>query len=239
MAGPSLQDQAYVLHTRRYRENSLLVEALTRTHGHIGLVARAAGGSGRRRREPLQAFRPYLLVWQGRGELMSLTHWETSGMLPPLRGASLLSGLYLNELLIRLAGRGEGDERLFDSYATALALIAGGEALEPVLRAFEVALLEISGYALALEATVDSGTAVEADGQYSYLLDQGPVEYTGHPAGIPVRGATLLALAGRLPLRESVLQDAKRFMRAVLNHHLGERPLHSRSLFSHDDREHD
>lgn len=239
MAGPSLQDQAYVLHTRRYRENSLLVEALTRTHGHVGLVARAVGGGGRRRREPLQAFRPYLFVWQGRGELMNLSHWETSGVLPPLRGACLLSGLYLNELLIRLAGRGEGDERLFDSYATALELIARGEALEPVLRAFEVALLEISGYALALETTVDTGTAIEADGQYSYLLDQGPVDLTGHPGGIPVRGSTLLALAGRLPLRESVLQDAKRFMRAVLNHHLGDRPLHSRSLFSHDDREQD
>ena len=34
MAGPSQQDQGYVLHTRRYRENSLLVEALTREH-HI------------------------------------------------------------------------------------------------------------------------------------------------------------------------------------------------------------
>jgi recombinational DNA repair protein (RecF pathway) len=54
-----------------------------------------------------------------------------------------------------------------------------------------------------------------------------------------VRGSTLLALAGRLPLRESVLPDAKRFMRAVLNHHLGDRPLHSRSLFSHEDGGHD
>jgi len=238
MAGPSLQDQAYVLHTRRYRENSLLVEALTRSHGHVGFVARAAGAGGRRRRDPLQAFRPYLLVWQGRGELMSLTHWEPSGTLAPLRGACLLSGLYLNELLIRLAGRGEGDERLFDSYATAIGLIAGGEALEPVLRAFEVALLEISGYALVLDETVDTATAIEPDAQYSYLLDQGPVDCPGHPGGIPVRGATLLALAGRMPLREPVLPDAKRFMRAVLNHHLGDRPLHSRSLFSHDDVDH-
>jgi DNA repair protein RecO (recombination protein O) len=239
MAGPSLQDQAYVLHTRRYRENSLLVEALTRDHGHLGLVARAVGGGSRRRREPLQAFRPYMIVWQGRGELMSLTHWESNGMLPALHGACLLSGLYLNELLIRLTGRGEGDARLFDSYATAVGLIARGEALEPVLRAFEVALLEICGYALELETTVDTETAIDADAQYRYLLDQGPVGCSGHPGGIPVRGSTLLALAGRLPLRESVLPDAKRFMRAVLNHHLGDRPLHSRSLFSHEDGGHD
>lgn len=238
MAGPTLQDHAYVLHTRRYRENSLLVEALTREHGHVGLVARAAGGSGRRRREPLQAFRPYLMVWQGRGELMSLTHWEANGMLPPLTGACLLSGLYLNELLIRLAGRGEGDSRLFDSYATAVGLIARGEALEPVLRAFEVALLEISGYALELQTTIDTEAPIDADTQYRYLLDHGPVDYLAHPGGIPVRGSTLLALAGRLPLRDDVLPDAKRFMRTVLNHHLGDRPLHSRSLFSHEDGGH-
>ena len=238
MAGPSLQDQAYVLHTRRYRENSLLVEALTREHGRLGLVARSAGG-GRRGRETLQAFRPYLIVGQGRGELLSLTHWEATGVFPQLTGDCLLSGLYLNELLVRLAGRGEGDTRLFDSYATAIELIARGEALEPVLRAFEVALLEISGYALELETTVDTGSAIDADARYSYLLDQGPVGLSDDPGGIPVRGATLLALAGRQPLREGILPDAKRFMRAVLNHRLGDRPLHSRSLFGQADGERD
>ena len=40
MAGPATQDHAFVLHTRRYRENSLLLEALTREHGRVGLVAR-------------------------------------------------------------------------------------------------------------------------------------------------------------------------------------------------------
>ena len=70
--------------------------------------------------------------------------------MPALTGERLLSGLYLNELVVRLAGRGEGDSRLFERYATTLTLLAHGEALEPVLRAFEVALLEISGYGLEL-----------------------------------------------------------------------------------------
>ena len=111
MGGPSTQDRAFVLHTRRYRENSLLVEALTREHGRVGLVARV--GSGRRRpaKEALQAFRPLLVLWQGRGELQSLTHWEATDSWPPLHGERLLSGLYLNELVIRLTGRGEGDPR--------------------------------------------------------------------------------------------------------------------------------
>lgn len=231
MAGPSQQDQAYVLHTRRYRENSLLVEALTREHGRIGFVARTSSGSGKRKREVLQAFRPMLAVWQGRGELHNLTHWEQTAGLPPLLGERLLSGLYVNELVIRLAGRGEGDPRLFDSYATTIDLIAHGDALEPVLRAFEVALLEISGYGLEFDTVVDTESAVAADTPYVYHLDQGPFLTALRPGGIPVRGATLLALAGRRPLDDSVLPEAKRLMRAVLAHHLGDRPLHSRSLF--------
>ena len=38
MAGPATQDHAFVLHTRRYRENSLLLEALTREHGRVAAI---------------------------------------------------------------------------------------------------------------------------------------------------------------------------------------------------------
>ena len=159
MGGPSTQDRAFVLHTRRYRENSLLVEALTREHGRVGLVARAGSGRRRAAKEALQAFRPLLMLWQGRGELQSLTHWEATDTWPPLHGDRLLSGLYLNELVIRLAGRGEGDPRLFERYAATLQLLAHGEELEPVLRAFEVALLESSGYVRIDDCAVDAAWA--------------------------------------------------------------------------------
>ncbi len=234
MSGPSTQDHAFVLHTRRYREHSLLVEALTREHGRVGLVARAGSGKRRAGRDSLQAFRPLLLVWQGRGELHTLTHWETTDALPALLAERLLSGLYLNELVIRFAGRGEGDPRLFERYAATLALLAHGEALEPVLRAFEVALLEISGYGLELAQTVDTELPLTAGQRYDYVPDLGPHQGHGRAGGIEVDGATLLALGGQRPLEAAVLPDAKRFMRALLAHHLGDRPLHSRSLFSGD-----
>ncbi len=235
MGGPSTQDRAFILHTRRYRENSLLVEALTREHGRVGLVARV--GSGRRRpaKEALQAFRPLLVLWQGRGELQSLTHWEATDSWPPLHGERLLSGLYLNELVIRLTGRGEGDPRLFERYAATLQLLAHGEALEPVLRAFEVALLEASGYGLELEQTVDGDAPIDPERAYDYLPDHGPQLAHGAGGAIAVAGATLLALAGRRPLDAEVLPDAKRFMRALLAHRLGDRPLHTRSLFAGGD----
>ncbi|TDJ31914.1 MAG: DNA repair protein RecO, partial [Gammaproteobacteria bacterium] len=38
-------EPGWVLHTRPYRETSMLVEAFTRGHGRIGLVARGARGA--------------------------------------------------------------------------------------------------------------------------------------------------------------------------------------------------
>lgn len=232
MAGPSHQGDGYILHLRRYREQSFLVEALTREHGRLSFVARLPSKSRRTNRDPLQSFKPFLFVWQGRGELLNLTHWEAQASLPQLQGDAILSGLYVNELIVRLAVRGDGDGRLFDSYSTTIELIAHGESLEPVLRAFEVNLLDISGYALELETTVDTQEAVEPDLVYCYALDQGPLAASPEAMGVEVKGNTLLALAGRSALVGEVLPDAKRFMRTLIHHHLGGRPLHARTLFA-------
>jgi DNA repair protein RecO (recombination protein O) len=40
-------EPAYVLHGRPYRESSLLLEAFTRDHGRVGLVARGARSKSR------------------------------------------------------------------------------------------------------------------------------------------------------------------------------------------------
>ncbi len=67
---------AWLLHRRDYRNTSLLLDVFTRDFGRRGLVAkgarRARGGSG----PLLQAFRPLLLSWSGRGELGTLTGIE-------------------------------------------------------------------------------------------------------------------------------------------------------------------
>lgn len=224
------EDEAFVLHTRRYRESSLLVEVLTREHGRLGLVAR---GAARRRAShgALQGFRPLLLVWRGRGDLQSLTHWETTAPWPAPHGERLISGLYINELTLRFVDRGEGDPHLFQRYAAAVNLLAHGHAIEPVLRAFEVTLLEACGYGLELTRTVDTEEPIAATRRYRYVPDLGPQRETDARDAVAVDGATLLALGGQRPLDATVLPDAKRFMRAVLSHHLGGRVLHSRSLF--------
>ena len=67
----SLQS-AFLLHQRPYRETSLLLEVFSLEYGRLGLVARGVRRSKAGLRALLQPFRPLLLSWSGRGELMSL-----------------------------------------------------------------------------------------------------------------------------------------------------------------------
>src|ERR1051326_3923159 len=124
-------EPSYLLSVRPYRETSALVEALTRGYGRIGVVARGARGPKSRLRGVLQPFRRVLLSWSERGELGTLSAAELEGGVPP-DGEAVLSGWYLNELLLRLLPRRDPHPEVFDDYAAALAAL-GGEAAEGAL----------------------------------------------------------------------------------------------------------
>ena len=64
---------AYILHSRSFRETSLIVEALTRDFGRVAMVARGAKSARSRWKNVLQPFRPLLLSWSQKTELGTLT----------------------------------------------------------------------------------------------------------------------------------------------------------------------
>ena len=61
-------------------------------------------------------------------------------------------------------------------------------------------------------------------------MERGPTSATSDD-GVPVSGATLLALANERLETERALDEAKRLMRAVLRRYLGDKPLATRTLF--------
>jgi DNA repair protein RecO (recombination protein O) len=224
-------EPAYVLHRRPYRETSLLVETLARDHGRVAVVARGARGERSPLRGLLQPFRPLLISWSGRHDLMTLSGAEPAGVCA-LSGRGLLAGFYLNELLTRLLARHDPHSGLFETYEQALLGLGQPGAEEQTLRVFERRLLEVLGYGLALGETDTTGARIEPDRTYRYRLETGAVPAGDGEEGLPVRGATLLALAsGQLADRE-LSREAKQLMRYVLQHYLGARPLESRALFT-------
>ena len=229
-------DQAgYVLHSYPYRETSVIVEAFTRAHGRVGLVARGAKRPRSELRGLLQAFQPLTLGWAGAGELKTLMKAEWRGGLPLPGGAALLCGFYLNELLLKLLPREDPHPGLFAAYEDALLALtreAAPAAQAVILRRFELCLLAELGYAVALTHEADTGAPIVAAERYHYAFDRGPQRTLREPgARWPVvRGAALIALAeARYPDAETA-GEAKRLMRLVLDHYLEERRIFSRRV---------
>ncbi|CAG8866763.1 DNA repair protein RecO [Pseudomonas fluorescens] len=216
---------AYVLHSRAYRETSALVDFFT-PQGRVRAVLRRARGKGGSLVRP---FVPLEIELRGRGELKNVGRLDTVGIAAWLVGDALFSGLYLNELLMRLLQAEDPHPTLFEHYALTLQALAAGRPLEPLLRAFEWRLLENLGYAFALEHDVN-GDAVVADGLYRLQVDAGLERVNLGQPGL-FNGAELLALAEADWEAPGALGAAKRLMRQALAVHLGGKPLVSRELF--------
>ncbi len=231
----TILQSAFILHTRAYRDTSLLLELFTVEQGRISLVARGARGSRSRYKGLLQPFVPLLISWYGKSELMTLTVAEADGVMFNLAGERLLCGFYLNELLMRLLHRHDAHPQLFMAYQQALRGLQNATSMAAILRAFEKHLLRELGYALQLDREAHSGPLIQADQFYYFDPDLGmlPCESSAKStAGQPVFcGKSLLALHADELIDKDFLRDAKRLLRLALNQLLDGKPLKSRELF--------
>lgn len=216
---------AYVLHSRAYRESSALVDFLT-PQGRLRAVMRGARGKAGSLARP---FVPLEVEFRGRGELKNVGRLEAAGIPNLLHGEALFSGLYLNELLIRLLPEQDPHPATFDHYAMTVLALAQGRALEPLLRSFEWRLLDELGYGFALDMD-RLGQPIAAAGLYRLQADAG-LEAVGQLQPGVFHGSELLAMAEADWSVPGALAAAKRLMRQALAPHLGGRPLVSRELF--------
>ena len=233
-------EPAFVLHSYPFRETSLIIEAFTRNHGRVALVARGARRPRSVLRGVLLAFQPLLLTWGGKGELRTLYKAEWQGGLPQLKGRGLLCGFYLNELMLKLLARDDAHEELFEIYRATLDQLGNGGEHAITLRRFEQQFLKEAGYALTLDRDAASGEAVRADCDYQYLIERGPVRYAGvnAPGGnggdvenrLELCGQTLLDMARDDYSSARTQQQSKALMRVLINHYLGEQTLNTRQL---------
>jgi DNA repair protein RecO (recombination protein O) len=221
----ALSQPAYVLHSRAYRESSALVDFLT-PQGRLRAVLRGARGKAGTLARP---FVPLDVEFRGRGELKTVGRLEAAGIPNLLSGDALFSGIYLNELLIRLLPAEDPHPAIFEHYAMSVLALAQGRALEPLLRAFEWRLLDELGYGFTLDLDFN-GQPVVAGGLYRLQTDSGLVPVGQLQPGV-FQGAELLAMAEADWSVPGALAAAKRLMRQAMAPHLGGRPLVSRELF--------
>ncbi len=220
----------YILHQYDYRDSSLLLEVLTHDYGRVGIVARGVKREKSKFHGVLQPFIPLFLSWSGRGELVTLSQAEPAGKPITLPGKRLLSGFYINELLMRLLPRYDPHAEIFELYELTVASLATENDEEVCLRHFECKLLQAIGYGLILDHEVESGTPIEPLNHYQYVLERGPVQklesQPNHEA-ITISGRTLLGLHNNTALDVDARREAKRMMRAILAEYLGGKPMNS------------
>jgi DNA repair protein RecO (recombination protein O) len=235
-------EPAFVLHRYDWSESSLILEVFTRHHGRVALVAKGA-------KKPSSNFRPVLLPLQplqvafgGDGEIRALKGAEWAGGQVMPTGDALLSGYYMNELVLRLLARDDPHPQLFDTYAAAVSVLASehGEALEPALRAFELLLLREIGLLPSLDMQTLTLAPLAAESRYS-LVPEGGLVAAGEPGGrASLGGGQWLALQRALddpaPFSATVRQAAgvnaelKPQLRALLHYHCGVATLRTRQL---------
>ena len=115
----SRASSASSLHAWDWSETSLLLDVLTVRYGRVFLVARGARRASSQYRGLLTAFCPLRFSWTGSKEAKMLVRAEWQGTMVPLTGEALLSGFYVNELILKLTVREERHPGLFEAYVKA------------------------------------------------------------------------------------------------------------------------
>jgi DNA repair protein RecO (recombination protein O) len=226
---------AFILHTRPYRDTSLIAELFTVDEGRLSVMARGVRSARTKQKSLLQPFTPILVAYAGRGELLSLRRLEPTGNAFNLPAQALFSGFYLNELLMRLLHRHEPHPNLFQAYLSTLKRLqmSVGQviAIEQALRNFELILLHELGYGLALQKEA-TGVAILASQYYQFIPEQGlqVTDVNNNASGL-FSGASILALHQDQLIEKEHLLAAKRLLRMALAPLLGNKPLKSRELF--------
>jgi DNA repair protein RecO (recombination protein O) len=244
-------EPAYVLHRYDWSESSLILEVFTRHHGRIALVAKGA-------KKPSSNFRPILLPLQplhiafgGVAEIRALrsSEWMGGHVMPT--GAALISGYYLNELLIRLLARDDPHPALFDAYALTVHIIAqeyrrlsieeteAPRVLEVALRAFELMLLREIGFLPTLKTQTANLADLQDEKEY-VLVPEGGLRAAHTEDRSSLTGLQWLllqtALESTAPFSQllqacsTCLQPLKMQLRTLLHYHCGVSTLKTRQM---------
>jgi DNA repair protein RecO (recombination protein O) len=233
---------AYVLHRWDWSESSLIVDLFTRERGRLVVVAKGA-------KKPTSNFRAVLLpfcplqVLPGKAsadeasEVHTLRSAEWAGGAPLLKAAQLMSGFYLNELVMKLLAREDAHPALFDRYTAALGALAtleGSAGEAAVLRAFELTLLRETGVLPDLASDALSAAPLEPGRSYQLQSQTGLVAGAG-PGGVHWLAIDAALAAGNWPALLAACAAAgaglRTPLREVLHYHLGPAPLATRRVW--------
>jgi DNA repair protein RecO (recombination protein O) len=206
--------EAIVLRSIRLREADRVVHLYTNMRGRVGAVAKGVRRTKSRfggRLEPF--FRLQLVLYEGRGELHTVTQAETVESYPRLRehGPSLSTAAGACESVLRLFGETEANAAAYNLLCHELQLLdAEPSAAGPAnLLAFRLKLLLAAGFLPELSSCVHCGTESLSAGGVGFSSAAGGVVCGDCPASdgfsLGPEAHTFMTSALAAPLREAPL----------------------------------
>lgn len=198
------KDTAYLLHTKPYRENSLLAYLFTQQHGKVSFIvngiksAKAGKASGQASKSALlQPCRPMRLSYQLKDGLSKINDLELAQSLSPPNISHFMLYQYAHELLLTLLPQHHPAEPIFSAYELFLDALRN-EQPHFALRLLELALLDYfdglnSLYSTpTLRSTINVGVEYYLDNDNGIAVSNPSMEKS--PAGtLRVSGQSLSA----------------------------------------------
>jgi len=235
----------YLLHSRPFKETSLITHLFSCEQGRLSLLAKGVKRkSAQGLRAVLQPFSLLEVEYVGRSDLKTLCQVEVLKSWPSVSNRVLACGYYLNELIMRATEEWQESEELFHCYRRSLEQLQvlsdeNKRELAKVLRNFEVALLTQLGLAPDWKQDIDQKDIV-ADNFYHYIIEQGfaPVPEVindNEKKQVTLQqprwlGETILSLSGG-DYKPELLQSCQRLTQHLLLPVIGDKPITSRKMW--------
>ena len=218
------QQPCYLLTSFPWKESSLWIEVFSKEFGRIPLLARSARKPQSTLRGIIMPFAPLTLSWYGRNELRTLhtAHW--SGGLPQPYGKNMLSGFYINELLLKLTARDDPSPEIFTEYEKVVRTLCLNQPIYQTLRLFEWHLLSILGFTPDISQD-DSGIAIDPNQIYLIQTEHAPQRYNAQykpEDGVIVSGQSLIDLSASLIESGQTRSDILNLNRLLLDFRIPE-----------------
>ncbi len=223
-------EPAWLLHHRPFRDSSQILDILSLDQGRLAVIAKGSRGAKSKLRGILRPFLPLQLSWFIRSDLGTLTGAEMNGAPLSLSGDALLSGYYVNELILKLLHRHDPQPEIFAAYSRTIERLAGSQDVAAYLRQFEIELLRILGYALNLDHDTETTEPLRPQQQYEYRVEQGLVPVSDRDGPMVFRGAEIDAIRNQQFADPAVLKNAGSLLRNVIAYHLDGKELKSRKV---------
>lgn len=224
-------EAAFILHTRAYKESSLLVDLFTLNYGRVSAVARLSKKVSSRSRGVYQPFIPLKLdLVQSRGSLWTLKDAYMQRSCYIFNEKHMLCAMYVNELMLYLIKSHESAPKLFASYMRTMESLETDKDCSYTLRCFENSLLEFLGYAIDY-GNADAG---QINPSYRYIFDvENGFLLTKDLHIRTYSGQTLLRIKNQdSPESEECRKVQKEVNKCIIDYLLEGKKLKSRELFS-------